>query len=65
MALKQGWGYPTLSSRKEHWFPEGEQRSGCGRYGRVLPVVIEETRPINVDKICTACARKADEAGGA
>jgi hypothetical protein len=57
-----GWGYPTSTARKEHWWAKGEARSGCGGYGRILI----ETRP---DKpvarfVCKACERACDKASG-
>lgn len=59
-----GWGYPTSVAKKEHWWAEDDARSGCGRYGRFM-ITVQATRPLDVSKICVACARKADAAGAA
>lgn len=56
-----GWGFPTQTARKEHWWAEGDSRSGCGKYGRFLI----ETNPAAPDfdsVTCAACKRKFEAA---
>lgn len=52
--LSAGWGWP-LSSRKAHWFPEGEFRSICGKWAHTGPR--EVGTPGGPDD-CAACVRK-------
>lgn len=61
-ALPAGWGFPTASSRKEHWFAEGELRSGCGRYGRMLRFRTDPDKPTPIQFVCKGCERKCDAA---
>src|SRR5687768_13513198 len=56
-----GWGFPTAAARKEHWWAAGQDRSGCGRYGRLM--VRTEERPPAEEFTCAACERKARLAG--
>jgi hypothetical protein len=55
-----GWGYPTSTARKAHYFPEGQVRSLCGKYGRFLPVDIEPDSGIKSPDDCAPCRRKLE-----
>lgn len=60
--LPAGWLFPTSTSRKEHWFADGENRSGCGRYGRFLLAKPDPAKPAQRKFVCLPCERKADAA---
>lgn len=55
--LPPGWAYPTTSARKAHYFPEGEIRSACGKYGRFLVEVHTEDKDKVSSHDCAACTR--------
>lgn len=57
-----GWAFPSATgARKEHWWPVGSDRSGCGRYGRALTGV-RPNPPESSRFVCAGCARKAEAA---
>lgn len=52
---RSGWGYPTSTARKVHYFRGG--RSLCGKYGAfMVELQADNGRPGPDD--CVACTRK-------
>lgn len=58
-ALPAGWGWPTLTATKAHYWREGENRSLCGKYGRILVTVEPDNGPSPDD--CKPCRRKLEQ----
>lgn len=59
-ALKAGWGFPTEAATKTHFFPHGELRSLCGKYGRIMHVdVVPDNGEAELD--CKTCRAKLDK----
>lgn len=54
-AANEGWGYPTATARKPHYFRDG--RSLCGKYGCFgVPLTPDNGRAQPDD--CSACTKK-------
>lgn len=54
-----GWGWPHPTARKLHYFPEGQVRSSCGRYGRIIPISVQPNGDIIDPNDCMTCRKKA------
>lgn len=60
--LRAGWTFLGGQARKAHYFPEGEIRALCGKWGRFNrhdPGLEPEGAPSSDD--CAACRRKLDK----
>lgn len=57
--LHAGWGWPHPTARKLHYFPEGEVRSSCGRYGRLFPIEVSPDNGVAKVDDCLTCRKKA------